>query len=299
MEIRSFVIKNDWLIGASFSTGDILLVTVSTREVVLHVRFEGNCRLCFHLSPDGHALAACDPYSVSGDVSIWEASTGRGIATLPGLRASDIALASGCTYLVYFSSARGSRTYAYDLLGSHVLEMTGAGSPINGTWTNDCKTFLLPRWMGRGAIQASFSPFRVSDTPLPSKGRVWKLIANTNNDTLIMLEKDTVTCIGIHDYVPIWKRRVPFAGWITGSGDWRFIAVEQHGSRGGATVRTIVLDADSGERVGTIEETEQARHSLAGSRVLCISGKFMDLASGTLEPGVSDPDFWQRILGST
>jgi len=270
-----------------------------------HFHLPANCRTCFDLSRDGQYLAAGYEYVDPSHIDVWEVATGRNVARIPKTHASEVYVHSDGRYLVYWSAFGRSGPWVCDMITGQRENVKGAFGLASSGRTHDGKALLLLRNWGlrtrsgrRGCFRLTFDPFSVSPLPLPASRNVWVLACSPADDTFVILEDgETVSCVRLEDSGAVWRQQVPETGWISYTGDGRFVALEQHAPAGGGAARIVVLDARSGEIVRKIEQPEQGRFPLDGPRVLCLSGRFANLETGEIEPGVSDIRRWYSLIG--
>jgi len=266
--------------------------------VFAHLRLPANCHDCFDVSRDGRRLATGYHYVTPSHIDVWDVATGRVVASIGKTYASDVSLCADHRHVIWWSSGGKPGTWIHDFAGPRTEKLKGAFAPSNGTWTRDGRTLLLRRHRGRGGLRLTFEPRRISPLPLPGSRNVWHLAGNPAEDTFVVREGDfAVSCLYADNCQLVWRRRVPETGWVCCTGDGRFVALEQHAPAGGGAARIVVLDARSGEIVRKIEQPEQGRFPLDGPRVLCLSGRFANLETGEIEPGVSDIRRWYALIG--
>jgi len=294
--LKVFVVDDEYLIGASFAEGRVAVVSSARKMLLTQLELPAGCRYAFGISSDGRHLAAGYQYVQLSSLQVWDLSSGALVAERPKSYPFALDFEPRARYIIYDAIYGTPGTYFYEVSSHKVEKLRGACGPPNAAFTRDGQTMLMPRKRGAGGFRVTFQPFGIAEISLPTKKPAWLLRASPCTDTFLILDSGaTVSNVDVSSGELVWKRKVPEAGWLSYSGDGRFVAVTEHRSNGGVK-RLVVLEGRSGEIIRIIELAERASDPLAGPKVLCLSGRFVNLETGEVEPGVSDLDWWNSLL---
>ena len=303
-DLKTLRINGHYLIAASLEKR-VLVLQPDAKSVAYDINLEADCGEEFCISEDGGRLAAAYSSETSCCIEVLDLRPSpiitpetREQMTLHRfwrIHAIDVGLSPNGEVLVYNQTSR-SASFAVDLHTGERVKLPKAHAPMNGAWLPN--EVILPLTRGLGGLRVKYSPLTVTPTDLPSKKNVWRLIAHPSCDAVAMMDsKGYVASLRADTLEVLWRRKIPEAGWITYSGDGRFIAVRQQAPKTAATEGITLLNATSGDIVRQIEgPIEQARYPLDGPRFLCHSGRFLNAETGTFEEGVSTREFWKATL---
>jgi hypothetical protein len=302
-DLKSFRVNDRYVICANLGLQVVALD--GTHSIVWKVDLNADCRDTFSLSRDGGLLATAFAYegfcaievvdvhrTVTIPPRIGERVT---LSRLDHVHALDVRLAPDGQTLFYYKHGKRAGTYVAHMPSGSSQRLADTRAPSNGAWMTH--HVILPFRRKKGAIKVTYWPITVTSVELPCKHGAWRLIDHPSAERLAMLSLDEVANLRAGTLEPLWRRRIPEAGWISYSGDGRFIAVREHAPDGGQAERIILLDENSGEVVRRIDEPgEHALFPLDGPRFLCYSGRFVNAETGEFEEGVSQPGFWDAVL---
>lgn len=296
MQLKTFLVHGEYLIGASFPEGRVVAVNSERKALVVNIELPADCRIAFALSRDGRFLATGYEYTQLSSLQVWDCESAEMVAEQPKAYPFVLAFEPSGRHLVYTAVHGKSGTYLYDCMSAQTTKVQGGLGPMNAAFPRDSRTMLMPRDRGRGGFRITFQPLDIIEIPLPTRRPVVLLRASPVADTFAMLDVGgAVTCMCVSTSDVVWKRKIAEAGWLSYSGDGRFLAVLQC-DRNAAPQRLMVLDAASGELLRVIEHNERATDPLAGPKVLCLSGRFVNLETGEIETGVSEAIWWESLL---
>lgn len=302
-DLKTFRVNGHYLIGASLEER-VIVLHPDARSVAYDVDFQADSGDQFSLSENGEFVAAAFAFENFCSVEVVDlrpnaivSSDLREDATIlrvDRVHAVDVVLApSGRLMCCTFTRKPGA--HLVTVPEGAMQKVPNSACPTNGAWLTD--RAILPCFRGTGGFIISYEPLAVRSTDLPSKKNVWRLIAHPSSETVAMMDaKGYVASLRADTLEPIWRRRIPEAGgWISYSGDGRFVAVQESEYTERFKAITI-LDSQSGKEVRRVTERELATHPLDGPRFLCYSGRFLNAETGTFEEGVSTREFWKATL---
>ncbi|HOW73395.1 MAG TPA: hypothetical protein PKY77_22580 [Phycisphaerae bacterium] len=302
-DLKSFCVNGHYLIGASLDM-HVIILDPDGLSVVNDVNFEADCIDCYSLSWDGMFLAAafgferfCSVEVVKLAPNVAVLSDFRNAATvhrLDRVHVLDVGISPNGETLVYCHATKPAGC-AVHLPSGERLKLPNTIAPTNGAWLTDGA--VLPFLRKKGGIRVSYRPLTLRTVELPSDARIWRMTAHVGADTVFMVDaKQRVFSLCANTLESIWQTRVSEAGgWITCSGDARFIAVQESDDRE-RFKGILILDSRSGKPIRRLRECDLASYPLDGPRFLCRSGRFLNAETEKFEEGVSAPKFWSTIL---
>ena len=298
--LNVFVADDKYLIGASFADGQVAVVDSLRRTLVAHVRLPASCGYAYAVSNDRRYLAVGYQYARLSSIQLWDLGSGNITAEIPKSYPSILEFDPSGRYIVYEAVYGRAGTYVYDLLAGNTESVSGAQGPPSIAFTQS--GLIMPRVKSartgeQRGLRVRFDPLAITEISLPTKKPVWLLSASPSENTFLILDAGaTISNVDAASGKLIWKQRVSEAGWLSYSGDGRFVAVLECDASHGGAKRLVVLDGSSGKVVRFIEHAERASAPLAGPKALCLSGRFVNLETGEVESGVSDVDWWRSLL---
>lgn len=287
METKAFQIQGRPIIVASFSEGRLLLVDYSAGAIAGDLRLPRNCRDVFDVSPQTHLAVTGYNYEDCAQVDVWSLADSRKVDTLLGRGAIDLVL-FGRGDVVLIADETG--TSLWERRSGLVRPLRGALPPSTGCAIENGRSYLIGHRVGPRVFRIDEPQQTIQTVPLPVRKGVWAIRASPRGDCLAVLDATgRISLLDASDLTNRWVRRFEDASWVCFSGDGTLIGVQLQVR----PPRTVVLDADSGDRVATYDDTMCGCYPLIGNLCLRLDGAVLDLRNGTVSEGVSRSSWWR------